>query len=131
LQRLVFEWLDAGHLEAHANAARRLYRSHRDSMVAAIRQEMPDAAMAVPGGGYYVWLTLPAELDSEELARRAATSGVCVIPGSKFYAGAGPDFPRNEGPPRNRLRLTYSYCDEAQIAEGVRRLGAALRSMRN
>jgi 2-aminoadipate transaminase len=54
-----------------------------------------------------------------------------VIPGSKFYAGSSGGFPNNEGHPRNRLRLTYSYPTEEQINEGVKRLGAVLRSMRN
>jgi 2-aminoadipate transaminase len=130
LQRIVVEWLKAGNLPAHAERARRTYRSHRDRMIAALRRDLPEVSMVVPQGGYYVWLSLPREIDADALSRRAADAGVAVIAGSKFFAGGGIGYPRNEGPPKNRMRLTYSFADGEEIDEGVRRLGKALRSMR-
>ena len=131
LQRMIFEWLNQGNLPGHIDLARGAYQAHRDCMVAALHRDLPEIAFKTPGGGYYVWLTLPGGIDGDELARRAADKGVLVIPGSKFYAGSSGGFPNNEGHPRNRLRLTYSYPTEEQINEGVKRLGAVLRSMRN
>jgi 2-aminoadipate transaminase len=131
VQRIVVEWLKDGNLPGHTENARRTYRAHRDRMLEALKREMPDTGVAVPQGGYYLWLTLPGDVDADELAARAAQAGVIVIPGSKFYASAGPGFPRNEGPPKNRMRLAYSHADEEQIDLGIRRVAEALRSMRH
>lgn len=130
VQRIIVEWLKAGNLAAHTERARALYRSHRDCMVAALRREMPEVSTVVPQGGYYVWVTLPGDVDGDEMAKRAALVGVTIIPGSKFFAGKGPGYPRNEGVPKNRIRLAYSFATPEQIDDGVRRLAEVLRAMR-
>jgi 2-aminoadipate transaminase len=130
VQRIIVEWLKAGNLAAHTERARDLYRNHRDSMVAALRREMPEVSTVVPHGGYYVWVTLPGEVDGDEMAKRAALAGVTIIPGSKFFAGNGPGYPRNDGVPKNRIRLAYSFATPEQIDDGVRRLAEVLHAMR-
>src|SRR6185437_8654119 len=109
LQRIIIEWLKDGNLPAHVARAQALYRSHRDHMVAALRRD----------------------LDGDVLTRHAADHGVTILPGSKFYAANGPGYPHNEGPPRNQIRLTYSFATEAQIEEGVRQLGNAVSAARS
>jgi 2-aminoadipate transaminase len=130
LQRIVLEWLKSGGLPPHSERARATYRSHRDRMLAALRREMPEVKTTLPQGGYYVWLTLPGDVDADAFAKEAAHSGVTIIPGSKFYASSGPSYPHNQGPPKNCVRLTYSFADEPQIDEGIRRLAEVLRTMR-
>jgi 2-aminoadipate transaminase len=130
VQRIIVEWLKAGNLAAHTERARDLYRSHRDCMVAALRREMPEISTVVPHGGYYVWVTLPGDVDGDEMAKRAALVGVTIIPGSKFFAGNGPGYPHNEGVPKNRIRLAYSFATPEQIDDGVHRLAEVLRAMR-
>jgi 2-aminoadipate transaminase len=129
LQRIIFEWLRTDALPAHTQHARRIYNRHRDCMIEALRREMPEVSFHPPQGGYYVWLRLPGGANAEEFGRKAAASGVSIIAGSKFYAGGGIGYPRNEGPPQDRVRLTYSFATEVEIEEGVRRLGGVLRSM--
>ena len=131
VQRIIIEWLKDGRLPRHTENARRTYRAHRDRMIEAVKREMPGTSFIIPQGGYYLWLTLPGGIDGEKLAARAADAGVIVIPGSKFYASAGPRYPRNEGPPKNRMRLAYSHEDEERIDLGVRRIAEALRSIRD
>jgi 2-aminoadipate transaminase len=99
-------------------------------MLEALAREMPEVKTTRPQGGYYVWLTLPGEVDADAFAHEAAHQGVTIIPGSKFYASSGPSYPRNQGPPKNCVRLTYSYPDESKINDGIRRLGEVLRAMR-
>ena len=79
---------------------------------------MPESAhWTRPLGGFFTWLTLPAGVDSVELARRAVESGVGIVPGTLFFPdGRGTD----------TLRLSFSLVDEARIDEGVERLAALL-----
>jgi DNA-binding transcriptional MocR family regulator len=74
-------------------------------------------------GGYFVWLTLPEGVDAGMLATRAEVEEQLVVaPGSLFEVSgdeAAARFPRN-------VRLTFSWEDEENLVEGVRRLGSVL-----
>jgi 2-aminoadipate transaminase len=131
LQRAILEFCKLGRITEQTDLARQTYRRHRDHMVAAVRRELPDAAMQVPEGGYYLWLTLPGDIDGDVLAQRALAEGVNVIPGSKFFAGQFVDYPRNQTTPKNNVRLAFSHAGPDEIDEGVTRLARAYAGLRS
>jgi 2-aminoadipate transaminase len=128
IQQIVYDFCRSDAFEAHATRVQDTYREHRDRMVAAFARELPEARIDVAHGGYYVWATLPAGVDGDALAKKAAEDGVNIIPGSKFFAGQG-GYPQNTRPGRDHIRLSYSYATLDQIDEGVRRLGQAYRAL--
>lgn len=99
---------------------RRVYRARRDAMLAALGAEMPQGvSWTRPEGGMFIWLTLPEAVDGADLLKRAiAEARIAFVPGRAFHA---------DGSGGNTLRLNFSLADEAQIAEGIGRLGALLR----
>ena len=125
-QRIILEFCKGGHLAEHTTRVQNLYRSHRDAMVAALREHLPEASFTVPHGGYYLWLTLPTHINADKLTARALEEKVGIIPGSKFFAGPGP---QGNGAPTNHIRLCYSHADPDEIAEGIKRLARAVRAM--
>ena len=122
-QRIIVEFLAAGKLDDHIARVQATYRRNRDTMVAALRRELPDARFEVPDGGYYVWLTLPEDVNGDVLARAASDAGVTVIPGSKFFARA------DASHPQNHLRVAYSHATPDEIEDGIRRLATAYRTI--
>ena len=124
-QRTILEFVTRERLGAHIARVQECYRSNRDHMAAAVRRELPDASFLMPGGGYYLWLTLPDGTNADDLATCANRAGVTVIPGSRFFARA--DLPH----PRNHLRLAYSHATHDEIDEGVRRLAGAYAAVGN
>ena len=94
------------------------YHERRDAMFAALSEHFPgDVTWTRPAGGFFVWVTLPAHLDTKPLLAEAVERGVTFVPGSDFY-------PAGEG--SNSLRLAFCYEEPAQIAEGVRRIAEVL-----
>jgi 2-aminoadipate transaminase len=89
-------------------------------MVGAIRRCMPGARVRVPNGGYFLWVELPEHIDSDEVVRCAAKVGVAIFSGKASFA---------EAPPQNFLRLAYSYCTPARIAEGIELVGRGYRAL--
>ena len=130
MQRILFEFGRSPDYGAHVERARSLYRERRDAMVTAVRRELPEAAIQVPNGGYYVWLTFPVGTDGNRLAARAAELGVNLIAGSTFFASRG-DPSGDRKVPLNHLRLSFSYATPEQIDEGVARLARAFGAMRD
>ena len=92
------------------------YRRRRDAMLTALEQNMPaGVTWTRPEGGLFIWVTLPKGMDGAELLRRAITeAAVAFVPGGAFFT---------DGTGRHTIRLSYSLPTEAQIAEGVARLG--------
>lgn len=121
-QRIIVEFLTGGRLPAHIESVQATYRSNRDTMVAALRRELPEATFEIPEGGYYVWLTLPDDTDADLLVRSASDAGVTVLAGSRFFAS--PDVPH----PRNHVRVAYSHATGAEIDDGIHRLATAFRA---
>lgn len=124
MQRILYEFGRSPDFLTHIGRAQSVYRERRDRMVAAIRRELPDVQISIPEGGYYLWLTLPSDMDGDIVAIRAAEAGVNLIPGSKFFAGGGAAWPGNRTPARSHIRLSFSYATPEQIDDGIRRLAA-------
>lgn len=123
IQRIIHGFASSPAFPDHIARVQAAYRERRDAIVAAIARDLPGAVVAVPEGGYYVWLTLPAAVDGDLLAEQAAAAGVHLIAGSRFFAV------RDEHTPRNHIRLSFSYTTPAQIDDGIQRLGAVYRKM--
>lgn len=121
MMRTIYHAVD-GFLDDHLPVARELYRKRRDAMLVGLAESMPGGtAWSNPGGGFFVWVTLPDGLDAVELLPVAAASGVAYLAGEWFY----PTY--REPRARRNLRLNFSTLPEDRIAEGLRRLGAVLR----
>jgi 2-aminoadipate transaminase len=94
------------------------YHERRDAMLAALAEHFPgDVVWTRPEGGFFVWVTLPAHLDTKPLLAEAVEHGVTFVPGSDFY-------PAGQG--SNCLRIAFCYEGPAQIREGVRRISEVL-----
>jgi len=110
-QRLFEEYVRRGWIEEQLAQSRALYRRKSERMLAALERHMPSGTTWTrPRGGFFSWLTLPEGVDSAELGQRAVERGVGIVPGGLFYAdGSGAD----------KVRLSFSMVDEAEIDEGI------------
>ena len=119
-QRIVLEAVRRGVIDRIAPQLRDLYRSKRDVMEKAIREELGDRlTWPVPKGGFFLWARLPEGYDDVGLLERALQQRLVFVIGSAFYVdGAGHD----------RIRLSFSAPSPERIREGVRRLAAVLKS---
>jgi 2-aminoadipate transaminase len=115
-QRLFEEYVRRGWIDEQLAESRALYARKCERLLEALERHMPvGTRWTRPRGGFFTWLTLPAGVDSPELAARAADHGVGVVPGTLFFAdGRGVD----------SVRLSFSMVDESQIDEGIERLAS-------
>jgi 2-aminoadipate transaminase len=120
-QRIVAEFMRGDKMTAHLKNLSREMRRHRDAMIAALKEHLPEASFATPQGGYFLWVALPEGSDAEAVAALALEGGAEVSSGRLCFPNdvAG-----------NYLRLAYSYPDADAIAAGVRILGNAYRRHR-
>ncbi|MFJ9035202.1 PLP-dependent aminotransferase family protein [Streptomyces sp. NPDC102406] len=108
-------------LDAHVAKVAAEYGTRRDAMLAGLADALPDGSTWTrPEGGMFLWARLPdsGAYDSTALLSKAVEHEVAYVPGAPFHS-AEPD-------PRT-LRLCFVTQTPREIAEGLRRLGRALR----
>ncbi|SHG87644.1 PLP-dependent aminotransferase family protein [Cognatishimia maritima] len=110
------------HFDQHVATLHSVYSVRRDAMLAALEEMMPKGvSWTKPEGGMFVWITLPAHLEANEVFKRALeTEKVAFVPGQAFFA---------DGTGKNTMRLAFSCADEATIREGIRRLSSVIKGL--
>jgi 2-aminoadipate transaminase len=119
-QMLAYDVAHGGFIDTHVKVIRAVYGARRDAMLAALDEHFPpEVRWTHPQGGLFLWLTFPEYIDATELLMAALEEEkVAFVPGTAFFA---------DGTGKNTARMNFSYCDEATIEEGIRRLGLAVK----
>lgn len=79
-------------------------------------------------GGYFVWFSLPEGMSSREVAVRAKeTENLVIGHGAQFEVHGDEDAARFD----REIRLCFSWEPEEVVVEGVKRLGAVLKAMKD
>jgi len=95
-----------------------LYKVRRDAMLESLDAYFPKSATWTrPQGGFYVWVTLPPEIDTKALMPKAIVAKVAYVPGTAFYA---------DGLGSWSMRLSYCYPTPERIREGVKALAGVV-----
>ena len=90
-------------------------------MLRTIEGHLPKGVtLTPPKGGFYIWLGLPPAIPPAELFQRSCREGVGYALGSQSAVDGSL--------PAAHLRLNFAYQPEAEIEEGIRRLGRVLNS---
>jgi 2-aminoadipate transaminase len=119
-QRMLEEYGRGGHLERQLVKSRALYARRAALTAAALTAHMPaGTTWTTPDGGFYIWVTAPAGVDTVALSAAARSRKVAYVPGRPFYPG-------DDG--ATQIRLAYSRVADDLVDEGVRRIGDVLRT---
>ncbi len=115
---VVGEYISLGLLDAQVERLRQSYRARCRALLQGLGEHMPPGVRwTQPGGGFFVWLTLPEGIASAELQARGAAAGVAFVPGSRFCCCGGCEA---------NIRLAFSLLNEDELREGAQRLALAL-----
>jgi 2-aminoadipate transaminase len=119
-QAVAYETARDGFIEQHVLEIRRVYSERRDLMLSLLEELFPPGVTWTrPQGGLFLWIRLPAGMNSTELLKKAVEQKVAFVPGSPFY-------PRGGG--ENTMRINFSNATSEQIEEGMKRLASVIRA---
>jgi 2-aminoadipate transaminase len=118
-QQLVAAYFEEGRWLAYVRDLCAIYRRRRDAMLDALAEFFPpEAEWTQPGGGLFIWATLPNFIDTEDLLAKAIQDeNVAFVPGSAAYV---------DGRGGSSMRLNFSAVSEDNIVEGIRRIGKVI-----
>jgi DNA-binding transcriptional MocR family regulator len=116
-QRVVATYLRENAWREHVKGLRVMYRERCEALTGALSRYLPEAQWRQPTGGFFVWSTLPGDLEAPALLPRAVEARVAFVPGTAFFS---------DGQGRRHARLSFCLPPPAAIVEGVRRLAGAV-----
>ena len=128
-QHVMAKILELGLFEPHVERIRAAYRRKLATMLDALGQHfapLPGVRWLTPTGGLYVWVELPADLETglnSPLFDAAVREGVLYVPGEYCYPRAG------EPVRRNTLRLSFGVQTCELIRAGIEKLGRAIAAV--
>jgi DNA-binding transcriptional MocR family regulator len=118
-QWAVSEILRRNLLDDHLTLMRQRYQFKRDCMLSAIRTHWPAGVrVSHPSGGFHLWCRLPGDIRARTLLREAAHERVAFVIGEPFHVDGGG---------QHHIRLSFASPETADIEEGIRRIGTAMK----
>ena len=109
-------------LEDHLENCRSYYREKLDVFLNTMADHFPPetgVSWTVPEGGLFLWVSVPAHIDTAKLFFDAIEHKVAFVPGEQFYG---------ENPERNHMRINFSFVSKEDLAEAVRRLADCVKN---
>ncbi|MCC6803713.1 MAG: PLP-dependent aminotransferase family protein [Anaerolineae bacterium] len=118
---VVGDYMRSGEFAEQVERARRLYARKHDRIAASLDRYAPDwLEWSAPGGGFFIWATMPEPLTATKLLPFAQQREVSFFNGRDCYANA----PHDRG-----LRLCFAKIeDDDDLEEAVARLCDALNA---
>jgi GntR family transcriptional regulator / MocR family aminotransferase len=114
----VARFIESGELERHLVRLRRINRSRRDALVAALAEALGGAALiGQADAGNHLLLRLPEGVADLVVSRAARSRGIAVAALSPHY----------RGPARNGLLVGFGARPEAQLRAAAHALAAVIR----
>ena len=118
----IAELFEDGELLRHTRRVRRLYAQRRDVLAAALKHHLGSALeFRVPEGGMALWAKVDDAIDVVGWENAGEREGVI------FQNARSCHFAQRE---QSCMRLGFSYLDETELSEAVRRMARALTRSR-
>lgn len=127
-QQIALQVLTDGSYDEHLQVILAGYRKKRDIMLHALHMHMPTAQglkWTTPQGGLYVWLTLPAAMDTSRhgpIFRSCLEKGMLYVPGDYCLIAD-----KAGHRPLNQMRLSFGTVVAEQIEPAIRILAEVVQ----
>lgn len=115
LEQMTLAAYDVAGFEAHVQALQQTLQGKCEVMIGALEEQFGAAAeFKRPKGGIFIWITLPDQVNTSELAVAAAAEGVAINPGVEWSTDGETG--------KHQLRLCFAHPTKDVIREGVAKL---------
>ncbi len=115
LEQMVLAEFCKDQFENHVIALRARLKTKCDTTIEALKEHFGTAAeFTAPLGGIFIWITLPENVNTTQLAEAAAKEGIAINPGAEWTVDGMSN--------RCRMRLCFGHPTETEIRDGIARL---------
>ncbi len=110
-QFVLLEMIRSGVFHKGIEKNREHYRNKRDLMLKLVEKHFPQqVTWTRPSGGFFIFITLPEELDADDLLMDALKHKIAFVSGPSFFV---------DGSGKNTFRLSYSQASTEDIQAAI------------
>lgn len=122
VQEIMHHMLESIDITEHLKTINTMYKKRRDIMVDEIKKQFKDeVSFNIPKGGFFIWLTFPENVITNEVLEEAKKNyQVDFFTSNQFYVDKKEE---------NHIRLSFAYCDEQEIMRGISSIADAYFSV--
>jgi len=134
---MMTELLKIGELEKHIKEVLNpAYKRRYEIIMEAIEKELVPLGVTVGEvsagdmgvfGGYFIWLELPRGMSAEKVTKRAKEEENLIVAPGHIFEVENDESIKFE----NSIRLCFAWEEEADLEEGVKRLGEVVRDVKH
>ena len=119
-QYILLEFIRQGLWDKQIQDNVNYYRAKRDFMLAQMDRFFPtEVTWNRPGGGFFIFVHLPENMDAADLFRQAVNKNVAFVTGQPFFV---------DGSGHNTLRLSYAQAGHQDIEYAIRKIGDLIKA---
>ena len=120
VQKIAAKYLASEKFESNLANIVESYKEKKKVMIDAFKEFMPKGVnWTDPEGGLFLFVTLPENMDTDELFHKAIEQKVAFVIGSAFHCDDGG---------KNTMRINFSYMSKEMNREGAKRLAAVIEA---
>lgn len=125
-QAAVLEFYQRGYYTSNLQHLKQLYAPRLQTIVAALKQYLPNIPFAEPEGGFFVSITLPEQVNCTNLLQRARQHGLVLTDGCGFFADPFDERQASKHLGERFVRLPFCALESEQIDAGIQRLAGMI-----
>lgn len=115
LEQMVLAEYLPGHFDEHVSSLLPVLKEKADALCQSLDENFGDIVdYEAPIGGIFVWVTLPENVDTDQLYQAALERGVEINPGSQWTVDGKAN--------KHRMRLCFGHPSIGNIRDGIARL---------
>ncbi len=115
LEQMVLAEYLPDHFDAHVTSILPMLKEKADTLTAALDEHFgTTVSYSPPQGGIYLWVTLPEEVNTDQLFHAALKKGVEINPGSAWTVDGAAN--------THRMRLCFGHPSLTSLKEGIAKL---------
>jgi len=120
-QIIAFDYLKNGYIDSYIENARAIYKEKRNAVLNSLEKFMPPGVFwTKPKGGFFIWITLPERLNSEDVFKESVKNKVAFVTGDAFLP---------EGYRNNYIRISYSDPPIHKLEKGIEIMANVIKKM--
>ena len=122
LEEAMANLLKNGDISRHLKKANKIYHERRDILCSLLKEQLAGhMSFKIPDGGFAVWINYSNGIRADEVAEKAAATGLSIGNGTGYY--------HNKTQPLQFVRLGFASLNPKELETAVDRLVSAIKKL--